>query len=759
MKFEAEFEAKIYEPWRDSYVRYDELNTKLKGIEGSDESFANLFEIELKRVYRFVYIRLQTMTSRASYCDYLLKSYIKQQPVTDAYDAVADSLADILLDIDDLTKFHEINLAAFERIVKEHDSKVAGGRLTSYYFDELLILYPLDKQQFDDLFVKISEMYDICRLYGNPRTINADRYYSKGDQTAFERATSKYWIHPNHITEVKTIILLHLPVHVFNQQKQYETGDSAISSVYFDNERFELYHKRLERSEGAEAIRMRWYGKSTESDDDVYVERKTHHASWMFGKSIKDRFRISECNVNYYVNGAYTAKNLKRDLEKREEIDFKTIEESCTIAEGIQGSIKRKGLKPMCRVFYNRTAFQLPGDQRLRISLDTDLSFIREDHIDGINRRLTKEGILNWRRPDVGIEFPFRDVKDSDILKFPYAILETKIQNHLGQELPGWLNELLESHLVYEVPQFSKYIHGASCLFNNKVSDIPYWLDILREDIRKPVVRNIGLSRSQSFKPLFNGHHRRSLFADDKILQQSLIDGMNARTPSKIAKLLEFGPKVDLPSLGSNEYKHEVTVQESKHQCNTTDSIQHLSIDVPDGSPASSPTDDRCNFTFLQFNRFFKLWKKDDERKEEQNSMPWTPGAFISVLKRGFSYSKEVNEKPFGGRKLDLKAFFSNERTFMAWLHYCILLLTIAIRLVNGEDSTSKIIGSTFIVLTVMVAIYSMGRFHSRAYHLKNGNSISTLEDRYGPIILCVLIATALLVNFYLRIPLIMAED
>ena len=34
----------------------------------------------------------------------------------------------------------------------------------------------------------------------------------------------------------------------------------AISSVYFDNEDLELYLGRLEKTEGAEAVRLRWYG-------------------------------------------------------------------------------------------------------------------------------------------------------------------------------------------------------------------------------------------------------------------------------------------------------------------------------------------------------------------------------------------------------------------------------------------------------------------------------------------------------------------
>ena len=69
---------------------------------------------------------------------------------------------------------------------------------------------------------------------------------------------------------------------MFNPDKEYEPKDSgsyffsflfmfhlrltgfqsfsAITSIYFDNEELELYLGRLEKTEGAEAIRLRWYG-------------------------------------------------------------------------------------------------------------------------------------------------------------------------------------------------------------------------------------------------------------------------------------------------------------------------------------------------------------------------------------------------------------------------------------------------------------------------------------------------------------------
>ena len=61
------------------------------------------------------------------------------------------------------------------------------------------------------------------------------------------------------------------------------------------------------------------------------------------------------------------------------------------------------------RTFYNRTAFQLPGDARVRISLDTELTMVREDNWDGRERAGP-----NWRRMDIGIDHPFDQLLPED---------------------------------------------------------------------------------------------------------------------------------------------------------------------------------------------------------------------------------------------------------------------------------------------------------------------------------------------------------
>ena len=129
--------------------------------------------------------------------------------------------------------------------------------------------------------------------------------------------------------------------------------------------------------------------------------------------------------------------------KKQEEVDS-----MIQLANEVQYSILTKKLQPVMRTFYNRTAFQLPGDARVRISLDTELTMTREDNMDG--RRRCGD---NWRRMDIGIDWPFSQLPKGDVEHFPYGVLEVKLQTQFGQEPPQWVTDLVSSHLVEAVPK------------------------------------------------------------------------------------------------------------------------------------------------------------------------------------------------------------------------------------------------------------------------------------------------------------------
>ena len=276
---------------------------------------------------------------------------------------------------------------------------------------------------------------------------------------------------------------------VFNASKEFEVKDSAISSIYYDNpETWELYTGRLKKTEGAEAIRLRWYGGM--DTETIFVERKTHREDWTGEKSVKARFSLKEKNVNAFLSGNMTVESVFEKMRREKKKGEKEIADLEQLAREIQYRVIKRQFVPVTRSFYNRTAFQLPGDARVRISLDTELTMIREDNLDG----KTRAG-KNWRRMDIGIDFPFSQLPPEDAERFRYAVLEVKLQTQAGQEPPEWVRELIGSHIVEAVPKFSKFIHGTATLFPTRINLLPFWMPQMDVDIRKPVTRRFGIER------------------------------------------------------------------------------------------------------------------------------------------------------------------------------------------------------------------------------------------------------------------------
>lgn len=410
---------------------------------------------------------------------------------SDAYEErfaeLEERLAVIIADVHDLALFTKLNYTGFHKIVKKHD-KQTGRLLRKEFVQHYLTSRPFYKENYDQLIVKLSKLFDLVRTRGNP--VQGDSA-AGGSQSAFVRQTTKYWVHPDNIVPLKLVILKHLPVLVFNAEKEYQPEDSAITSIYYDNEDLELYLGRLEKTEGAEAIRLRWYGGM--DNKQIFVERKTHREDWTGEKSVKARFPIKEENVNAFMRGEYTMDETLEAIRKKGKKSDKEIDSMLQLAHEVQYAVLERKLTPVMRSFYNRTAFQLPGDARVRISLDTELTLVREDNWDGRDRAGD-----NWRRMDIGIDYPFDQLPAEDVERFPYGVLEVKLQTQLGQEPPEWIKELVSSHLVEAVPKFSKFIHGCATLLPNRVDLVPFWLPQMDIDIRKPPSNNLAISERPS---------------------------------------------------------------------------------------------------------------------------------------------------------------------------------------------------------------------------------------------------------------------
>jgi SPX domain protein involved in polyphosphate accumulation len=88
-----------------------------------------------------------------------------------------------------------------------------------------------------------------------------------------------YFFHVTQLTLSFVLVVLDAPYTL------------STDSVYLDNDQLELYHGRLDKSPGAIALRLRWYGAGEARL--VFCERKTHREKWTGEVSVKERFTVS----------------------------------------------------------------------------------------------------------------------------------------------------------------------------------------------------------------------------------------------------------------------------------------------------------------------------------------------------------------------------------------------------------------------------------------------------------------------------------
>lgn len=305
--------------------------------------------------------------------------------------------------------------------------------------------------------------------------VNLSNIYSKlrGDRSGqrnedaaqgFVRSTTKYWVRSEDISTIKHAILQRLPVFKFNADESF--GDSQMTnSVYLDNSSLELYHGRLDKRANAIAVRLRWYGMK-EPPAIVFVERKTHREGWKGEESVKERFQLPEDKVVPFLEGDYKLEEAVNDLRAKGKSE-EEVEMFAELFQEVQEQVDSKQLKPMIRTQYMRSAFQIPFDASVRISLDTNLVMIKENPDGGPSTSLMGRW---YRDPDIPIT-------RTEITRFPHAVLEVKLSLKEGEGAPLWVQDLLESGMVTEVHKFSKFIQGTATLFPDMVQAVPYWVD------------------------------------------------------------------------------------------------------------------------------------------------------------------------------------------------------------------------------------------------------------------------------------------
>ncbi|KAE8147920.1 hypothetical protein BDV25DRAFT_159366 [Aspergillus avenaceus] len=101
--------------------------------------------------------------------------------------------------------------------------------------------------------------------------------------------------------------------------------------------------------------------------------------------------------------------------------------------------------------------------------------------------------------------------------------------------------------------------------------------------------------------------------------------------------------------------------------------------------------------------------------------------------------------------RVEPKVFFANERTFLSWLNFTVILGGLAVGLLNFGDRVGRISAGLFTVIAMAAMIYALCTFHWRAASIRKRGQ-SGIDDRFGPTVLALALLAAVIVNFILRI-------
>lgn len=751
MKFGKTLQNSIYPPWKDKYIDYNKLKSLLREdetdgdetrewTEQDEEDFVQeLINVQLDKVNQFQVDTYKSLRDRTSECEAKLEPLAVQgkedEKRPDDAKATAEdilkTLDSISKEVSELEKYSRINFTGFLKAAKKHDRKRGKQYRVRPILQVRLSQLPFNSEDYSPLLYRLSTMYSFARqiLQGDDVRSNS----TAGPRPRENYTAHKFWVHPDNVLEVKTYILRRLPVLVYNPQysKIVDSSqkDPVTTSIYFDNPSFKLYSQKVDKADEAGSLRLRWSGQLKDKPE-IQFEKKVISKDSDKPDSREIRVSIKEKYIQPFLKGEYKMEKQIRKLEERQGADSEDVKTFKSNVEEIQTFLKENKLEPMLRASYTRTAFQIPGDSRIRISLDTDLALIREDALDTERPCRDPE---EWHRRDIDdneMEFPFSSIKKGEINRFPFAILEIKVKDTKATRNNTWLADLMSSHLVKEAPQFSKFVHGVAQLFDDSVNTFPFWLSDLEADIRRDPETAFQEEQQKLAKK-----------ADDEFAVGSFLPGSKmSGSPAFKAKVgsphkfLDDGKGAQARSMGSkapaSRSQLNTTVEEHDSDDDGVQGNHDTQIEVRD----PSNTGLRSYLPAFSNSRYAK--RQRDARKDA--ALPpgvKDPGRWI---------------KDSGPVKVEAKVWLANQRTFVKWQHISVLLASLSLGLYNAagvDNNVARILGVVYTAFAVFAGAWGLGVYQWRS-RLIMERSGKDFDNMIGPFVVCIGLAAALALNF-----------
>ncbi|EHY54891.1 Phosphate metabolism transcription protein [Exophiala dermatitidis] len=751
MRFGKTLADSIYPPWKDKYLDYekmkkllreDETSPQGRGGEGSwteqdEENFVHeLTVVQLEKVSQHQANTFNAIRERAAACEAKLPINGNEDGKTEEeWKAVAKDmlkeLDSISKELNELRKFSRINYTGFLKAAKKHDRKRGLKYRVRPILQVRLSQTPFNQEDYSPLLFRLSAMYSWARQKLGEEDPSKE---STSDVKPTETYTAhKYWVHVDNLLEVKTYILRRLPVLVYNPQSMKELDasqrDPSMTSIYFDNHNFDLYQSKIDKSTPGSSLRLRWTGQ-LQDKPEIVLEKKT------VGEGIESkeiRVPIKEKYIRPFLKGEYKMEKQIQKLEDRLGADSEEVKSFKANVEEIQSFVREKELEPVLRASYTRTAFQIPGDDRIRISLDTDLAFIREDAMDPDRPCRDPE---DWHRSDIDqnrMEYPFSSIKKGEISRFQHAVLEIKVKDTKYTRNNTWLHDLMNSHLVKEEKRFSKFVHGVAELFEDYVNIFPFWLSDLETDIRRDPVTAYHEEQEREAKQVEDEMVVGSLLGTSRLSSSRGKFGSPSKYPERRLSG-QISQSAPTSRLSRQVDQLERTTEEQEHDDGGVQADTEITIrdSTNKGLRALLPAFSNSRYA----------------RRQRRRGAAWEDAPLPPGVKDPGVWIKDR-----GDLKVEGKVWLANQRTFIKWQHIAVLLATLSLGLYNAagvNNNVARILSLVYTGFAIFAGVWGWAIYMWRS-KLITERSGKDFDNVFGPFLVSIGLACALILNFVFK--------
>mmetsp|Transcript_32163 Transcript_32163/g.44082 ORF Transcript_32163/g.44082 Transcript_32163/m.44082 type:complete len:672 (+) Transcript_32163:198-2213(+) len=161
------------------------------------------------------------------------------------------------------------------------------------------------------------------------------------------------------------------------------------------------------------------------------------------------------------------------------------------------------------------------------------------------------------------------------------------------------------------------------------------------------------------------------------------------------------------------------------------------------------------NIQFLdEHNEESSLLLREGDRRQERSRD--SRGAWQRFQSFFIPPNHPLALEPAADLKVEPKTFFANERTFIQWASFCVVIQTIGIAFVGfsgsdkdtdkSKDGVAKVGGECYLIIAFCFLLYSLYNYRCRAARIR-AQQHGNYDDFYGPFFLVVALSIACILN------------